>query len=26
VDQKQVAVRTWNDDGQITNEKFYQIG
>jgi ketosteroid isomerase-like protein len=26
VEQKQVAVRTWNEDGQITNEKFYQIG
>jgi len=26
VDQRQVAVRTWNDDGQITNEKFYKLG
>lgn len=26
VDQKQVSVRTWNDDGQITNEKFYKLG
>ncbi len=26
VDQKQVAVRTWNDDGQITEEKFYKLG
>jgi len=26
VDQRQVAVRTWNEDGQITNEKFYKIG
>lgn len=26
VEQKQVSVRTWNDDGQITNEKFYKIG
>jgi ketosteroid isomerase-like protein len=26
VEQKQVAVRTWNDDGQITNEKFYKLG
>jgi ketosteroid isomerase-like protein len=26
VEQKQVAVRTWNDDGQITEEKFYKIG
>lgn len=24
--QKQVAVRTWNEDGQITHEKFYTIG
>jgi len=23
--QKQVAVRTWNEDGQITNEKFYTL-
>jgi ketosteroid isomerase-like protein len=26
VQQEQVAVRTWNDDGQITNEKFYKLG
>lgn len=26
VEQKQVSVRTWNEDGQITNEKFYKIG
>ncbi|MEF8816448.1 MAG: nuclear transport factor 2 family protein [Salinibacter sp.] len=26
VEQKQVAVRTWNEDGEITNEKFYKIG
>lgn len=26
VQQKQVAVRTWNDEGQITHEKFYKIG
>lgn len=26
VEQKQVAVRTWNDDGQITHEKFYTLG
>lgn len=26
VAQKQVAVRTWNDDGKITHEKFYKIG
>jgi hypothetical protein len=26
VQQKQVAVRTWNDEGQITEEKFYKIG
>ena len=26
VEQKQVAVRTWNDDGKIVNEKFYKIG
>ena len=26
VQQKQVAVRTWNDDGQITHEKFYKLG
>lgn len=26
VEQKQVAVRTWNDDGQITHEKFYKLG
>jgi len=26
VQQTQVAVRTWNDDGQITNEKFYKLG
>jgi len=26
VQQKQVAVRTWNDDGQITEEKFYKLG
>jgi hypothetical protein len=24
--QKQVAVRTWNEDDQITHEKFYKIG
>jgi hypothetical protein len=24
--QKQVAVRTWNEDGQVTHEKFYTIG
>lgn len=24
--QKQVSVRTWNEDGQIVNEKFYTIG
>jgi len=26
VQQQQVAVRTWNEDGQITNEKFYKLG
>lgn len=26
VEQKQVSVRTWNEDGQITSEKFYKIG
>lgn len=26
VEQNQVAVRTWNDDGQITHEKFYKLG
>lgn len=26
VQQKQVAVRTWNDEGQITHEKFYKLG
>jgi ketosteroid isomerase-like protein len=26
VQQNQVAVRTWNDDGQITKEKFYKLG
>ena len=26
IQQKQVAVRTWNDDGQITHEKFYKLG
>jgi hypothetical protein len=26
VEQKQVAVRTWNDEGQITHEKFYKLG
>ncbi len=26
VDQKQVSVRYWNDDGQITREKFYKLG
>jgi len=26
VQQQQVSVRTWNDDGQITNEKFYKLG
>lgn len=25
VKQNQVAVRTWNDDGQITREKFYKF-
>lgn len=26
IEQKQVSVRTWNDDGQITHEKFYKLG
>jgi ketosteroid isomerase-like protein len=26
VQQHQVAVRTWNDDGQIVNEKFFKLG
>lgn len=26
VEQKQVAVRTWNDDGKVTHEKFYKLG
>ena len=26
VEQKQVAVRQWNEDGQITEEKFYKLG
>jgi hypothetical protein len=26
VEQQQVSVRTWNEDGQITNEKFYKLG
>jgi len=26
VEQKQISVRTWNENGQITNEKFYKIG
>jgi NADH dehydrogenase/NADH:ubiquinone oxidoreductase subunit G len=26
VEQEQVSVRVWNDDGQITHEKFYKIG
>lgn len=26
VEQKQVSVRSWNDDGQITREKFYKLG
>jgi antitoxin component YwqK of YwqJK toxin-antitoxin module len=26
VEQKQVSVRTWNEDGQITSEKFYKLG
>ena len=26
VQQEQVSVRTWNEDGQITNEKFYKLG
>ena len=26
VQQKQVSVRTWNEDGQITEEKFYKLG
>jgi len=26
VQQKQVAVRTWNDEGQVTHEKFYKLG
>lgn len=26
VQQQQVSVRTWNEDGQITHEKFYKLG
>jgi hypothetical protein len=26
VEQKQVAVRTWNDDGKVVREKFYKLG
>jgi hypothetical protein len=26
VHQQQVAVRTWNDDGKVTHEKFYKLG
>jgi hypothetical protein len=26
VEQEQVSVRTWNDDGRITSEKFYKLG
>jgi hypothetical protein len=26
VQQKQVTVRTWNDEGQVTHEKFYKLG
>jgi len=26
VEQKQVAVRTWNADGKVTHEKFYKLG
>ena len=26
VEQEQVSVRTWNEDGQITHEKFYKLG
>lgn len=26
VQQKQVAVRTWNEEGQITRERFYKLG
>lgn len=26
VEQKQVAVRTWNEDGKVTHEKFYKLG
>ncbi|PSQ85538.1 MAG: nuclear transport factor 2 family protein [Bacteroidetes bacterium QS_1_65_9] len=26
VEQRQVSVRTWNNDGQITHEKFYKLG
>lgn len=26
IEQKQVSVRYWNDEGQITREKFYQLG
>lgn len=26
VEQQQVSVRTWNEDGQITHEKFYKLG
>lgn len=25
VEQKQVAVRTWNADGKVTHEKFYKL-
>lgn len=26
VEQQQVSVRTWNENGQITHEKFYKLG
>ena len=26
VQQQQVSIRVWNDDGQITREKFYKLG
>ena len=26
VQQEQVSVRTWNDDGEITHERFYKLG
>jgi len=26
VEQEQVSVRTWNDDGRITSERFYKLG